>query len=138
MDDYFFSNAVLIVYIRVSRKSCASCTWHMKWIFTNNKYTSENITGILIDLFRDYRIVGNIGYFIANNTELNDIYINTILCVLYLNISAKLYKGRQLYYFSYIINFYTQAFIIRNNIKGVYKELARAYYKIDFKKVKKL
>ena len=55
-----------------------------------NKYTSENMAGVLIDLFHDYRIVGNIRYFIANNME------------------------------------------------GVYKELARAYYKIDFKKVKKL
>ena len=26
------------------------------------KYTSKNIAGVLIDLFRDYRIVGNIGY----------------------------------------------------------------------------
>ena len=59
-----------------------------------SKYTSKNIAGVFINLFRDYRIVGNIGYFIANNTELNDIYINTILCVLYLNISAKLYKRR--------------------------------------------
>ena len=58
------------------------------------KYTSENIAGVLIDLFRDYRIVDNIGYFIANNTELNDIYIDVILYVLYLNILAKLYKGR--------------------------------------------
>ena len=57
------------------------------------EYTSENIAGILIDLFRDYRITGNIGYFIANNIELNNMYINTILYTLYLNISAKLHKG---------------------------------------------
>ena len=57
------------------------------------KYTSKNIVGVLIDLFRDYRIAGNIKYFIANNMELNDIYIDAIFCVLYLNISVKLYKG---------------------------------------------
>ena len=70
------------------------------------EYTSENITGVLINLFRDYRIAGNIGYFIANNTELNDIYIDVILYILYPNILAKLYKGRRLYYFSYITNLY--------------------------------
>ena len=43
------------------------------------KHTSENIVGVLIDLFRDYRIVGNIRYFIANNAELNNTYINIIL-----------------------------------------------------------
>ena len=39
MDNWFFSNAVLIVHIRVSRKSRASCTWHIKQIFTNTKAT---------------------------------------------------------------------------------------------------
>ena len=57
------------------------------------KHTSENIADVLIDLFYDYGIAGNIGYFIANNAELNDIYINAILYTLYLNISVKLCKG---------------------------------------------
>jgi len=102
------------------------------------KHTSENIVGVLIDLFRDYRIVGNIRYFIANNAELNNMCINVILYALYLNISAKLRKGRQLRYFGYITNLYAQAFIIRSNTEGVYKELVRAYREIDFKKVKEL
>jgi hypothetical protein len=59
-----------------------------------SKYTSKNMAGVLIDLFRDYRIMGNIGYFIANNAESNDTYINAICCTLYLNILAKIYKGR--------------------------------------------
>jgi hypothetical protein len=70
------------------------------------KHTGENIAGILIDLFHNYGIAGNIGYFIVNNTELNNIYINIILCILYPNISAKLCKRRRLYCFSYIINLY--------------------------------
>ena len=52
------------------------------------------MAGVLIDLFRDYRIAGNIGYFIADNAELNNIYINAILYILYLNMSVKLCKGR--------------------------------------------
>ena len=58
------------------------------------KYTGENMAGVLIDLFRDYRIVGNIGYFIADNAELNNMCIDVILYVLYLNILVKLCKGR--------------------------------------------
>ena len=57
------------------------------------KHTSENMAGVLIDLFRDYKIIGNIRYFIADNTESNNIYINAILYILYLNILVKLYKG---------------------------------------------
>jgi hypothetical protein len=57
-----------------------------------SKHTSKNMAGVLINLFRDYKITGNIRYFIANNTELNNIYINAILYTLYPNISAKLHK----------------------------------------------
>ena len=57
-----------------------------------SKYISKNIVGILINLFHNYKITGNIGYFITNNTKLNNIYINIILYILYLNISVKLYK----------------------------------------------
>ena len=103
-----------------------------------SKYTSKNIAGVLINLFYNYRITGNIRYFIANNTELNNTCINVVLYTLYLNILIKLCKGRQLYYFSYIINLYTQTFIIRSNIKGVYKELVTTYCEIDFKKFKDL
>ena len=102
------------------------------------KHTNKNMAGVLIDLFCDYRITGNIGYFMANNTELNNMCIDVILYILYLNILVKLCKGRQLCYFSYIINLYAQAFIIKNNAEGVCKELVRAYYKMDFKKVKEL
>jgi len=102
------------------------------------KYTSKNMAGVLIDLFRDYRIAGNIRYFIADNAELNNTCIKAILYALYLNILVKLRKGRQLYYFSYITNLCAQAFIIRSNTEGVYKELVRAYHEIDFKKVKEL
>ena len=56
-----------------------------------SEHTGKNIAGVL---FCDYRIAGNIGYFIANNVELNNTCINTILYTLYLNISAKLCKGR--------------------------------------------
>ena len=57
-----------------------------------DKHTSKNIVGVLINLFHNYKILNNIRYFIADNTELNNIYINTILYILYLNISAKLHK----------------------------------------------
>ena len=58
-----------------------------------SEHTGENMAGILIDLFHDYGIAGNIGYFITNNMELNDMCIDAILCALYPNISAKLCKG---------------------------------------------
>ena len=44
-----------------------------------SKYNSKNIAAVLLTLFMDYIISGNISYFIANNAELNNTYINIIL-----------------------------------------------------------
>ena len=45
----------------------------------HSKHTSENIAAVLIALFKDYRIVGNLGYFIADNADANNTYINAVL-----------------------------------------------------------
>ena len=44
----------------------------------HSKYTSKNMAAVLITLFKDYRIAGNLGYFIANNVDINNTYIDTI------------------------------------------------------------
>ena len=44
-----------------------------------SKYSSKNIAAVLLKILKDYRISGNIRYFIANNAKLNNIYIKVIL-----------------------------------------------------------
>ena len=44
-----------------------------------SEHTSENMAAVLFALFKDYRITSNLGYFIANNADVNNIYINAIL-----------------------------------------------------------
>src|SRR6266581_3572954 len=70
-----------------------------------NEYTNENMAGVFIDLFRDYGIANNIGYFMADNAKSNNMCIDAFFYVLYLNILTKLYKRCQLHCFNYIINF---------------------------------
>jgi len=48
-----------------------------------SEYTSENIAAVLVTLFRDYGITGNIGFFIADNAKLNNTCINAVLQALY-------------------------------------------------------
>ena len=43
------------------------------------EYSSKNQAAILITLFKEYNIYRNIGYFMADNIELNNIYIKVIL-----------------------------------------------------------
>ena len=64
------------------------------------------MAGVLIDLFRNYGIAGNIGYFMADNAESNNTCIDAVLRALYPNMSAKLRKGRRLRCFGYITNLY--------------------------------
>jgi len=52
--------------------------------------------------------------------------------------SVKKRKAYRLYYFSYIINLYTQAFIIGVNAENIYKDLAAVYYNQDFKRIELL
>jgi len=44
-----------------------------------SEHTSKNMAAVLVALFRDYRITGNIRFFIADNAELNNTYINAVL-----------------------------------------------------------
>jgi len=53
------------------------------------KHNNENIAAVLFNIFKDYKIHSNIRYFMADNTELNDIYIDVILWVFYLGMLIK-------------------------------------------------
>ena len=54
------------------------------------EHSGKNQVAVLIALFKEYGIGGNIGYFMANNAESNDICVNVILQALYPNISVKM------------------------------------------------
>ena len=43
------------------------------------EHSDKNIAAVFFDIFKDYRICGNIGYFITNNVESNDTCIEAIL-----------------------------------------------------------
>jgi hypothetical protein len=68
------------------------------------EHSGENQAAVLIALFTEYNIGGNIGYFMADNAESNDTCIDAILQALYPNMSAKKRKARRLRCFSHITN----------------------------------
>ena len=43
------------------------------------EHTGENMAAVLLEVFKDYKISGNIRYFIANNADLNNTCIDAIL-----------------------------------------------------------
>ena len=42
------------------------------------EHFSKNIAAILLKLIKEYGFEGNISYFIGDNAELNNIYINIV------------------------------------------------------------
>ena len=103
-----------------------------------SEHSGKNMAAVLLDIFKDYRIRGNIRYFIANNAELNNTCINIILQVLYPGMLVKKRKACRLRCFSYIINLYAQAFIVGVDAENICKDLAAVYWDQDFKKIELL
>ena len=58
------------------------------------EHSGENQAAVLIALFKEYDIHGNIGYFMADNAESNDTCIEAILQAFYPNMSVKKRKAR--------------------------------------------
>ena len=102
------------------------------------KHSGENQAGILIALFKEYEICGNIGYFMADNAESNDTCIDAVLRALYSNISVKQRKARRLRCFGHIINLCAQAFIVGKDSEKICKQLSAAYRNWDIATVEKL
>ena len=103
-----------------------------------SEHSGENMAAVLLDIFKNYRIRGNIGYFMADNAESNDTCIDAILRALYPGMSAKKRKGRRLRCFGHITSLCAQAFIVGVDAENVCKDLAAAYRDQDFKKIELL
>ena len=93
---------------------------------------------ILLQIFKDYKISGWIGYFMVDNTSSNDTCINAILRAIYPNMSDMQQRQRCLHCFGHIVNLCAQAFLIGKDAKKVCKNLDSAYRKADLKKIGEL
>ena len=102
------------------------------------EHTGENIAAVLVALFRDYGIGGNIGFFMADNAESNDTCIDAVLRALYPKMSAKKRKARRLRCFGHITNLCAQAFIVRTDAEKICKEIVAAYRDQNYGKVQEL
>ena len=76
------------------------------------EHSGENMAEVLLQIFKDYRISGRIGYFMADNATSNDNCIDTLLQAIYPNMSAKQRLRRRLQCFGHIVNLCAQAFLI--------------------------
>ncbi len=83
-------------------------------------YSKENITETIITVIKTYKISGKIGYFILNNTGLNNICVSTIIKRLNIKNIKEYYC---LYCLSYIINLLVKAILFSENPKVFKKDI---------------
>lgn len=102
------------------------------------EHSGENMAEVLLQIFKDYKISGRIGYFMADNATSNDTCIDAVLRGLYPNMSEKQRKRRRLRCFGHIVNLCARAFLIGKDGAKVCKELDIAYRDGDLKKIGEL
>jgi hypothetical protein len=102
------------------------------------EHSGENIADVLLQVIKDYKITGQIGYFMADNASTNDTCINSVLQALYPNMSEKQRRRRRLRCFGHIVNLCAQAFLIGKDAEKVCKDLDAAYREGDMKRIKEL
>ena len=66
-----------------------------------DSHFDENMTQEMITIIRDYDIARRLGYFVLDNAEFNDIYVDAILKVVRPNLEK---KARRLRYLDHIMN----------------------------------
>ena len=77
----------------------------------------------IIAVIKTYKIINKIGYFILNNTKLNDTCVSTIIKQLNIKDIKEYYC---LYYFSYVLNLLVKVILFGKNSKVFKKDITTA------------
>ena len=102
------------------------------------EHSGENMADVLLHIFNDYKISGQIGYFMADNASSNDTCIDLVLQALYPNMSQKQRLRRRLQCFGHIVNLCAQAFIVGKDAEKICRDLEAAYREGDLKRIGEL
>src|SRR5947209_6667996 len=78
----------------------------------DGEHTGENMAGLLLKVFREYKIGGYIGFFILDNAFANDTCVDLVLQKLYPQMSTKQRLRRRLRCLGHVINLSAQAFLL--------------------------
>ena len=83
-------------------------------------YFKENIIEAIVAVIKTYKIIGKIGYFVLNNTRLNNTYISTIIEQLNIKDIKKYYC---LYCLSHVLNLLIKVILFNKNPKVFKKDI---------------
>jgi hypothetical protein len=101
-------------------------------------HSGENMAGILLQIFNEYGIRNQIGYFMADNHEANDTCVDYVLQELYPWMTAIQWRKRRLRCTGHIINICADAFLMGKDAEKIAREMDTALREGDIKRVGEL
>lgn len=104
----------------------------------DGEHTGENMAALLLEVFREYKIGGRIGFFILDNASSNDTCVDLVLRKLYPWMNAKQRLRRRLRCLGHIINLAAQAFLLGKQSQETLEQLELAYHRHDFDAIAKM
>jgi hypothetical protein len=104
----------------------------------DGEHTGENMAALLLNVFREYKIGGHIGFFILDNASANDTCVDLVLRRLYPGMSAKQRLRRRLRCLGHVINLSAQAFLLGKRSQETLDQLELANLRHDFEAIAKV
>ena len=103
----------------------------------DGEHTGENMAALLLNVFREYKIGGHIGFFILDNASANDTCVDLVLRRLYPKMNAKQRLRRRLRCLGHVINLSAQAFLGKQSQETL-GQLELANLRHDFEAIAKV
>ena len=104
----------------------------------DGEHIGENMAALLLEVFREYKIGGRIGFFILDNVSSNDTCVDLVLRRLYPWMNAKQRLRRRLRCLGHIINLSAQAFLLGKKSQETLEQLELAHHRHDFDAIVKV
>lgn len=104
----------------------------------DGEHTGENMAALLLNVFREYKIGGRIGFFILDNASANDTCVDLVLRRLYPKMNAKQRLRRRLRCLGHVINLSAQAFLLGKQSQETLGQLELANLRHDFEAIAKV
>jgi len=102
------------------------------------EHTGENMAALLLNVFREYKIGGRIGFFVLDNASANDTCVDLVLRRLYPGMNTKQRLRRRLRCLGHVINLSAQAFLLGKQSQETLDQLELANLRHDFEAIAKV
>lgn len=115
--------SIISVYGHYISRSGNRCTKLLAFRRVRGDHSGENVANVLWEVFREYRLLGKVGHFVADNASNNDTAIEVLLKRMYPQMKPHHRKARRLRCFGHIANLCAKSLLLGKGSGKAMKEL---------------